>query len=111
MVRNHGNLPKSTKFHAFPDKLHALISTEPLKRPKRALAQDSERFGKEHVGGGDREADFDVSVKMFGSELSFLSLGDNFPSDSKDITREFGKWVQHFLKASKDGKKNQYDGK
>lgn len=87
-----------------------MISSESPKRHKRALAQDSEQFGKEYVGNGNRDADFDVSVKMFGSELSFLSLGDNFPTDSKDITKEFGKWVQHFLKASKDGKKNQYDG-
>lgn len=87
-----------------------MVSGDASKRHKRALAQDSEQFGKEYVGSSNRDADFDVSVKMFGSELSFLSLGDNFPAESKDFTKEFGKWVQHFLKASKDGKKNQYDG-
>lgn len=52
-----------------------MFSGETPKRHKRALAQDSEQFGKEHVGNSNRDADFDVSVKMFGSELYFLSLG------------------------------------
>lgn len=56
-----------------------------------------------------RDVDFDFSVKMFGSELYFLSLGDNLPTESKDFTKEFGRLLQNFLKATKDGKKNQYD--
>lgn len=86
-----------------------MFAGESQKRHKRALAQDAEQFHKDHVGNSNRDVDFDVSVKMFGSELYFLSLGDNFPAESKDIQKEFGKWVQHFLKASKDGKKTQYD--
>lgn len=46
---------------------------------------------------------------MFGSELYFLSLGDNLPVEAKDFKKEMGKMIQHFLKASKDGKKTQYD--
>lgn len=86
-----------------------MLTGEAPKRHKRALAQDSDQFGKDHVGSSNRDADFDVSVKMFGSELYFLSLGDNFPVESRDFMKEFGKWIQHFMKASKDGKKNQYD--
>lgn len=79
------------------------------KRSKRGLTQDAEQFGKEFVGSLGKDVDFDLSVKMFGSELYFLSLGDNFPSDNKDFTKEFGKYVQNFLKSSKEGKKHQYD--
>lgn len=86
-----------------------MVTGETPKRHKRGIAQDSEQFGKEYVGDANRDLDFDLSVKMFGSELYFLSLGDNFPAESKDFTKEFGKWVQNFLKASKDGRKNQYD--
>lgn len=79
------------------------------KRAKRGLSQDADNFGKEFVGDLSKDVDFDLSVKMFGSELYFLSLGDNFPSENKDFTKEFGKFVQNFLKSSKDGKKHQYD--
>lgn len=79
-------------------------------RPKRSVAQDADNFGKEYVGSLSRDVDFDFSVKMFGSELYFLSLGDNLPADfSKDFSKEFGRLLQNFLKATKDGKKNQYD--
>lgn len=61
------------------------------------------------MGGGDRDVDFDLSVKMFGSELYFLSLGDNFPTEQKDFSKEFGRYLQAFLRASKEGKKQQYD--
>lgn len=86
-----------------------MISGESPKRHKRGLSQDSEQFGKDFVGDFNRDIDFDLSVKMFGSELYFLSLGDNIPAESKDFTKEFGKWVQSFLKATKEGKKLQYD--
>lgn len=78
-------------------------------RHKRSLSQDAEQFGKEHVGDFSRDVNFDFSVKMFGSPMYFLSLGDNFPTENKDFTKEFGRFVQNFLKNSKDGKKNQYD--
>lgn len=86
-----------------------MISGESPKRQKRGISQDSENFGKDYVGGQNRDVDFDLSVKMFGSELYFLSLGDNLPADSKDFTKEFGRWVNSFLRAAKEGKKNQYD--
>lgn len=86
-----------------------MVSGDSPKRTKRGISQDSEQFGKDFVGSSKGDIDFDLSVKMFGSELYFLSLGDNFPAESKDFTKEFGRWLQSFLKASKDGKKNQYD--
>lgn len=92
----------------FSAKIHDFV-TDGQFRAKRSIAQDADNFGKEYVGKLDREIDFDLSVKMFGSELYFLSLGDNLPSSTKDITNEFGRWVSHFLKGSKNGLKHQYD--
>jgi len=89
-------------------KLHEFV-TGGAYRPKRGIAQDADNFGKDFVGTLGRDVDFDLSVKMFGSELYFLSLGDNFPTENKDFTKEFGRLLQNFLKATKDGKKNQYD--
>lgn len=89
-------------------KIHDYL-TDGKYRPKRSIAQDADNFGKEHVGSSSRDIDFDLSVKMFGSELYFLSLGDNLPTESKDFTKEFGHLFKNFLKASKDGKKNQYN--
>ncbi|XP_031633758.1 apolipophorins-like [Contarinia nasturtii] len=78
-------------------------------RPKRSIAQDADNFGKDYVGSSGRDVDFDFSVKMFGSELYFLSLGDNLPSESKDFTKEFGRLLQNFLKDTKERKKKQYE--
>lgn len=38
-----------------------------------------------------------------------MSLGDNFPAEAKDFAKEFSRLIQNFLKASKSGKKAQYD--
>lgn len=92
----------------FPGKIHDFVTGGAV-RPKRSLAKDADNFGKEHVGDASRDVDFDLSVKMFGSELYFLSLGDNFPSEQKDFSKEFGKFLQNFLKATKEGKTHQYD--
>lgn len=95
-------------FVVFIEKIHDFVTGGTM-RPKRSLAQDADNFGKEFVGGLSRDADFDLSVKMFGSDLYFLSLGDNFPTEQKDITKEIGRYLNAFLKATKEGKKHQYD--
>lgn len=92
----------------FSEKIHDFISGGGP-RPKRSLVQDADNFGKEFVGDVNRDVDFDLSLKMFGSELYFLSLGDNIPSEQKDFTKEFSKILQSFLKSSKEGRKHQHD--
>ncbi|XP_031626099.1 apolipophorins-like [Contarinia nasturtii] len=61
---------------------------------------------QENVGSSRDEIDF--SVKMFGSELYFLSLSNNLPS-SKDFTKEFGRLLQSVVKDTKEGGKKQYE--
>jgi len=90
------------------DKVRALLGHGD-KRVKRGLAEDADQFGKGQNGDASRDVDYDLSLKMFGSELCFLSLGDNLPTESKEFGKEFGKFVSSFLKSSKDGRKHQYD--
>lgn len=90
------------------NKLHSIVENGGHKH-KRAIHDDATQFGKEHVGTSDRDIDFDVSIKMFGSEMYFLSLGDNFPTESKGFGSIFSRWFENFLKATKDGKKNTFD--
>lgn len=95
-------------FQFSTDKLRSIFGHND-KRSKRGIAQDADGFAKDHVGDWSKDVEFDLSVKMFGSELYFLSLGDNFPTENKDFSREFGKHMQNFMKSSKEGKKHQYD--
>lgn len=78
-------------------------------RHKRSLHDDAEEFGKDANKDGNKDVDLDLSVKMFGSELYFLSLGDNFPTETKDFSSIVNKWVGGFLKGTKEGKKHSYD--
>lgn len=91
------------------NKLHALVMTESQHKHKRAIHDDAGKFAQENVGNVDRDIDFDVSVKMFGSELYFLSLGDNLPTEGKGFASLFTRWLESFLKNTKEGKKNQFD--
>lgn len=64
-----------------------------IHRQKRDLPADVEAFDKnvklsnEH----DREPDLDLSVKVFGSELYFLSMSQNIPATPGDLIKLFAK--------------------
>lgn len=67
------------------------------KRHKRALPGDLQAFDKTVTMSSEygREPDVDLSVKVFGSELYFLSMSQNIPATPGDLLKlfasEFGK--------------------
>lgn len=79
------------------------------KRHKRSLVDEADQFGKQYANYFSKDVELDFSLKAFGSELYFLSLGDNLPSESKDFFGIFNRWYGNFLKATKEGKKNTFD--
>lgn len=96
-------MDKQEKLANFVHSLH----TE--KRHKRAITDETEQFGKQYTGGDSHNLDLDLSIKAFGSELYFLSLGDNLPRDAKDFTGHFTRLYRMFTKNSKDAKKYSFD--
>lgn len=67
-----------------------LEKPKPNRRGRRGLRPDVEALKKEERSGlGDIE--LDISIKLFGNELYFLSLSDKLPLDPK----EFVKRLQH----------------
>lgn len=90
-------------------KLVAAIPHGDNQKHKRSLNDDADQYAKDFVGDSHKDIDLDLSLKVFGSELYFLSLGDNFPTESKDFSNIIGKWFNNILKSSKEGKKNTFD--
>ncbi|EDW83617.1 uncharacterized protein Dwil_GK13707 [Drosophila willistoni] len=61
-------------------------------RAKRSIADDTSKTAKKYKTYGSKNAqdlNLDLSLKLFGSELAFLSLGDNIPSTLTDIIKHF----------------------
>ncbi|XP_023305746.2 apolipophorins [Lucilia cuprina] len=61
-------------------------------RSRRSIADDTSKVAKKYKTYGAKNANdlnLDLSLKVFGSEILFLSLGDNIPSTFDDITKEF----------------------
>lgn len=99
-----GYLTTLNKQEAAANLLHSMHG----KHHKRALTDESDQFGKQYVGGNGRNLELDLSIKAFGSELYFLSLGDNLPRDTKEFTGAFTKWYRNFGK-HKEAKKHSFD--
>ncbi|KAH8403597.1 hypothetical protein KR222_003107 [Zaprionus bogoriensis] len=67
------------------------ISTLPG-RARRSLADDVARVAKKYKTYGSKnnqDINLDVSLKLFGSEMAFLSLGDNVPKTLPEIITYF----------------------
>ncbi|KAH8376016.1 hypothetical protein KR093_004804, partial [Drosophila rubida] len=61
-------------------------------RSKRSIADDVSKISKKYKTYGSKnvqDLSLDLSFKLFGSELAFLSLGDNIPSTLDDIIKYF----------------------
>ncbi|XP_034112124.1 apolipophorins [Drosophila albomicans] len=61
-------------------------------RSKRSIADDATKIAKKYKTYGSKnihDLNLDLSLKLFGSELAFLSLGDNVPSTLDDIIKYF----------------------
>nr|NP_001259085.1 apolipophorin, isoform B [Drosophila melanogaster]NP_001284720.1 apolipophorin, isoform C [Drosophila melanogaster]NP_001284721.1 apolipophorin, isoform D [Drosophila melanogaster]NP_524634.2 apolipophorin, isoform A [Drosophila melanogaster]Q9V496.2 RecName: Full=Apolipophorins; AltName: Full=Retinoid- and fatty acid-binding glycoprotein; Contains: RecName: Full=Apolipophorin-2; AltName: Full=ApoL2; AltName: Full=Apolipophorin II; Short=ApoLII; Contains: RecName: Full=Apolipophorin-1; AltNa len=61
-------------------------------RARRSIVDDVSKISKKYKMYGVKnvqDLNLDVSLKLFGSELAFLSLGDNIPSSLDDIINYF----------------------
>ncbi|KAL7726791.1 hypothetical protein ACLKA6_001504 [Drosophila palustris] len=71
-------------------------------RSRRSIADDAGKTAKKYKTYGSKntqDLNLDLSLKLFGTELSFLSLGDNIPSTLDDIIKHFS---EAFDKAKKE---------
>lgn len=75
-----------------------------ISRKKRALPADLAAFDKNMKLSSeyDREADVDLSVKVFGSELYFLSMGQNIPATPADLLKLLAKELSKGVDALKN---------
>lgn len=75
-----------------------------LSRQKRALPGDLATFDKSVKMSAEynREPDLDLSVKVFGSELYFLSMSQNIPATPADLVKLLAKEFSKGVDALKD---------
>ncbi|CRL08258.1 CLUMA_CG020838, isoform A [Clunio marinus] len=75
-----------------------------LNRQKRALPADLAAFDKnvKNPVEYDRDPDIDLSVKVFGSELYFLSISKNIPSTPNDVFKLFASEISKGVDALKN---------
>lgn len=60
-------------------------------RTRRSIADDTSKLAKKYKAYGGKisnDLNLDISLKLFGSEMLFLSLGDNIPNTFDEITKE-----------------------
>ncbi|XP_053968224.1 apolipophorins [Anastrepha ludens] len=61
-------------------------------RARRSIVDDISKFSKKYKTYGSKnlqDINLDLSMKFFGSEMLFLSLGDQIPSTLNDIIKHF----------------------
>lgn len=71
-------------------------------RSKRSVADDAAKISKKYKIYGNkilRDINLDLSLKLFGSELAFLSFGENIPNTLDDIMNYF---TDSFEKAKRE---------
>jgi hypothetical protein len=75
-----------------------------ISRQKRALPGDLAAFDKNVKMSSEyeREPDVDLSVKVFGSELYFLSMSQNIPATPQDLLKLFAKELSRGVDALKN---------
>ncbi|KAG5666411.1 hypothetical protein PVAND_014440 [Polypedilum vanderplanki] len=80
------------------------IKKEFSNRQKRAILQDLAQFDKSVKLSHEynREPDVDVSMKVFGNELYFLSMSQNLPSTPSEFIKFMAQELQKGVDALKD---------
>ncbi|KAH8339521.1 hypothetical protein KR059_007845, partial [Drosophila kikkawai] len=71
-------------------------------RARRSIVDEASKTSKKYKTYGNKniqDLNLDLSLKLFGSELAFLSLGDNVPTTLDDIIKHFS---DSFEKAKKE---------
>ncbi|XP_036335347.1 apolipophorins isoform X1 [Rhagoletis pomonella] len=64
----------------------------PGERTRRSIADDTSKVSKKYKTYGTKniqDVNLDLSMKFFGSEMLFLSLGDQIPGSLRDIIKDF----------------------
>lgn len=81
------------------------------KRDRRDLKGDAQSVRSRVKLGEDanRDVDLDLSIKLFGSELYFLSLSDNLPLDGRDFLKSIQNWYDQGAKKLKEGIEYTYE--
>ncbi|KAH8269784.1 hypothetical protein KR018_005510, partial [Drosophila ironensis] len=70
------------------DEIVKLIEVGTNGRARRSIVDDTVKVSKKYKNYGSKtsqDINLDLSLKLFGSELAFLSLGDNIPSTLDEI--------------------------
>lgn len=70
-------------------------------RVRRSIADETGKFAKKYKTYGTKnvhDLNLDLSLKLFGSEMFFLSLGDNIPGSLEDVIRHFSTLVDDVKK-------------
>lgn len=65
-----------------------IIKGKNVGRARRSIADESNKFAKKYKDYGSKNIDdlnLDFSVKLFGSEMLFLSMGDHIPNTLDDL--------------------------
>ncbi|XP_055922493.1 apolipophorins [Eupeodes corollae] len=61
-------------------------------RPKRSIVDDAEKLSQKYNTYGskvNKDINLDMAVRLFGSEMFFLSLGDDIPQTVEEIMTKF----------------------
>lgn len=63
---------------------------------KRSIRPDIKRIAEKYKSTAHPRLniEMDLSLKFFGSEMFFLSLGDNIPTDATDISKILSEWAK-----------------
>ncbi|KAG4078631.1 hypothetical protein HA402_015221 [Bradysia odoriphaga] len=71
---------------------------------KRSVRNDIKQFAKTVNMGNEvnNDIDLDISFKLFGSEMYFLSLGDNLSMDPKEFLKDVQKRISGALNKAKN---------
>lgn len=99
------SLNKAEIIESWVKKLHGRDDGKHSHR-RRSLRDEAQQFAKQSQPEyDDRDLDIDLSVRLFGSDLLFLSLNNSLPLDGKGVERTLRHWWEKFLANAKDGKK------
>lgn len=74
-------------------------AAKPNRRGRRGLRPDVEELKKEERTGLN-DIELDVSVKLFGNELYFLSLSDKLPLNPKEFVKKFKEHFEKFVSSA-----------
>ena len=80
------------------------VDGETAVRSRRSIATDTLKVAKKYKTYGTKSAsdlNLDLSLKLFGSEMLFLSLGDNIPNTFDDIVKQFSEAFEKVKKELK----------